>query len=206
VVLHSQTGPIYIDRDVHILPHTAIEGPCYIGPGSIIKMGAKIYGGCSIGPVCKVGGEVENLIMQGYSNKQHEGYLGHAYIGEWCNFGADTNNSDLKNNYRNVKVQVNGRLVDTGQLFVGLFMGDHCKTGINTMFNTGTVVEVGCNIYGAGFPPRYIHAFVWGGPELEVKYDLEKTLATARAAMQRRGKSLTPAKHQVLQHLYENSG
>jgi len=203
VVLDAEEGPIYISENVTVYPNAVIEGPAFVGKDSLIKIGAKIYEGTSIGEVCKVGGEVEESILHAYSNKQHEGFLGHAYVGEWCNFGADTNNSDLKNNYRNVKVQINHELVDTGSLFVGLFMGDHTKTGINTMFNTGTVVGVGCNVYGAGVPLRFIPSFTWGGAEIIAKCDLEKTLDTARRAMARRKMILTLAQEKVLRKLYE---
>lgn len=202
VVLDAENGPIFVTDQVKIMPNAVIEGPCFIGPDTIIKIGAKIYAGCSFGPVCKVGGEVENSIIHGRSNKQHEGFLGHSYVGEWCNFGADTNNSDLKNNYTRVKVQINRELVDTGLLFVGLFMGDHSKTGINTMFNTGTVIGVACNVYGADFPPRFIPSFSWGGSHIIVKYDLEKSIQTARVAMARRQHTLTLAMAQLLEFIY----
>ncbi|MFQ5631881.1 MAG: glucose-1-phosphate thymidylyltransferase, partial [bacterium] len=168
-----------------------------------IKIGAKIYGGTTIGAVCKVGGEVEGSILHGYANKQHEGFLGHAYLGEWTNLGADTNNSDLKNNYKSVRVNVNGEIVDSGSTFVGLFMGDHSKSGINTMFNTGTVVGVSCNVFGSGYPKKYIPSFTWGGVDADEKYDLEKALETARAVMSRRNKQMTPAQEALLRRIYE---
>ncbi|NOZ56316.1 MAG: transferase [Calditrichaeota bacterium] len=203
VIIDAESGPVYIAEGAKIMANAVIEGPTYIGPKSAIKVGAKIYEGTAIGEVCKVGGEVEESIVHSYSNKQHEGFLGHAYLGMWVNLGADTNNSDLKNNYANVKVQINETLVDSGSLFVGLFMGDHSKSGINTMFNTGTVVGVACNVYGAGFPPRFIPSFHWGGPGGMIKYDFEKTLETARRVMARRDKELTEAQIAVLRHIYE---
>jgi len=145
-VLDAEEGPIIISAGAKVFPNATIEGPAYVGPRSLIKFGTKIYEGTTIGEVCKVGGEVEESIIHGYSNKQHDGFLGHAYLGMWVNLGADTNNSDLKNNYGNVKVYVDGEMVDSGSLFVGLTMGDHSKSGINTMFNTGTVVGVCCNV------------------------------------------------------------
>ncbi|MDZ7373020.1 MAG: GlmU family protein [candidate division KSB1 bacterium] len=203
VVIMAEEGPVYIADGATIMANAVIVGPSYIGPKSMIKIGAKIYEGTSVGEVCKVGGEVEESIIHAYSNKQHEGFLGHAYLGTWVNLGADTNNSDLKNNYAPVRVQINDRLVDTGSLFVGLFMGDHTKTGINTMFNTGTVVGVACNVYGEGFPPRFIPSFHWGGARGLAKYSLEKTLETARRVMARRNKELTPAQEAVLRRVYE---
>ena len=160
VVLDAEEGPIYIGKGAKVFPNAVIEGPCYIGDKSQIKVGAKIYENTSIGPVCKVGGEVEESIIHSYSNKQHDGFFGYAYLGCWVNLGADTNNSDLKNNYVNVKVFINDEQVDSGSMFVGLIMGDHSKSGINTMFNTGTVVGVSCNVYGPGFPESY-HSFMW---------------------------------------------
>jgi len=180
VVLDAEDGPICIDNDAKIMPHATIVGPVYIGRGSKINPAARILEGTTIGEVCKVGGEVEESIIHSYSNKQHDGFLGHSYLGQWVNLGADTNNSDLKNNYSSVKVNLNGRKIDTGSMFVGLAMGDHSKSGINTMFNTGTAVGISCNIYGAGFPPKHIPSFSWGGAEGFVEYDLEKAISTAR--------------------------
>ena len=153
-VLDAEAGPIMVGDNVTIFPNAVIEGPAYVGHSSLIKVGAKIYGNTSIGEVCKVGGEVEASIIHSYSNKQHDGFLGHSYLGSWINIGADTNNSDLKNNYGTVEVSVQGERVDSGLQFVGLYMGDHSKTGINVMFDTGTVIGVSCNVYGAGLPPK----------------------------------------------------
>jgi UDP-N-acetylglucosamine diphosphorylase/glucosamine-1-phosphate N-acetyltransferase len=203
VILDAEGGPIFISKNAKIMANAVIEGPCFIGESTTIKIGAKIYEGCSFGKVCKIGGEVEESIVHAYSNKQHEGFLGHAYVGEWCNLGADTNNSDLKNNYSNVKVQINDGLVDSGSLFVGLFMADHSKSGINTMFNTGTVVGVGCNVYGADFSPRFIPSFHWGGGSSgTIKYDFDKIMDTARKVMARRNKNLTKAMVRLYQSLY----
>ncbi len=186
VVLAAEQGPIWIDRGARVMPNAVLEGPLYLGPGSLIKAGAKIYQNTSIGPVCKVGGEVEETIIQEYSNKQHEGFLGHAFLGAWVNIGADTNNSDLKNNYGEITVFLNGYPVPTGKQFLGLIMGDHSKTAINTMFNTGTVVGVSCNVYGEGFPPKFIPSFSWGGSGGLRNYSFEKSLAVAQLVMKRR--------------------
>lgn len=203
VVLDAEAGPIYIGRGAVIMPNAVIAGPAFIGDGSIIKIGAKIYGNTSIGPRCKVGGEVEASIIHSYSNKQHDGFLGHSYIGMWCNLGADTNTSDLKNNYSSIRVFIGGQEIDTGSQFVGLMMGDHSKTGINTMFNSGTVVGVSCNVFGAGFPPKYIPSFAWGGAEGLDTYDLEKGLEVARRVMARRDVPLTEADEQLLRKVFE---
>jgi len=180
VVLDAESGPIFIGKNVWVYPNAVIEGPAYIGNNSRIKIGAKIYENTSIGPFCKVGGEVEESVIHSYSNKQHDGFLGHSYLGSWVNLGADTNNSDLKNNYGSVKVTINGEKIDSGSLFAGLIMGDHSKSGINTMFNTGTVVGVSSNIFGAGFPDKYIPSFSWGGSESMITYTLQKSIETAK--------------------------
>jgi len=201
VVLDAEGGPIYIGKKAKIFPNAVIEGPACIGDGSMIKIGAKIYENTSIGEVCKVGGEVEGSIIHAYSNKQHDGFLGHAYLGMWVNLGADTNNSDLKNNYGSVRVMINGEEVNSGSLFVGLTMGDHSKSGINTMFNTGTVVGVSSNVFGAGFPPKYIPSFSWGGAEGVETYDIEKALEVARRVMGRRKIQLSEVEENVLRHV-----
>ncbi|MDA3839403.1 MAG: putative sugar nucleotidyl transferase [Candidatus Delongbacteria bacterium] len=205
VIIDASDGPVIIDEKADIMQNSVIIGPAYIGKGSTVKIGAKIYENTSIGEVCKVGGEIEGSIIHGYSNKQHDGFLGHAYLAEWCNLGADTNNSDLKNNYSNVKVELNGNLIDTGSMFVGLIMGDHSKTGINTMFNTGTVVGIGCNVYGAGFPPRNIPDFHWGSKEKLVRYPFKRTLATMITVMARRNKELSKKDKEILEKIHLKS-
>lgn len=202
VVLDAEEGPIYIDEGATIMANAALQGPLYVGKNSTIKMGAKIYEGTAIGDVCKIGGEVEASIIHGYSNKQHEGFLGHAYLGEWVNLGADTNNSDLKNNYSTVKVQINGASIDSGSLFAGLFMGDHAKSGINTMFNTGTVVGVMSNVFGAGYPSKAIPSFAWGGTPSYETYALDKALEVARRVMARRKRELTAVQEKVLRQVF----
>jgi UDP-N-acetylglucosamine diphosphorylase/glucosamine-1-phosphate N-acetyltransferase len=188
VVLDASKDPIYLDKDVVIYPNAVIEGPVYIGESSKVKSCATIYENVSVGKFCKVGGEVEDSIIMSYSNKQHSGFLGHSYLGRWVNIGADTNCSDLQNNYGTIKVQVNGRHIDTGRQFVGLMMGDHSKTAINTMFNTGTVVGFSCNVYGEGFPPKYISSFGWGGSSSVREYKLAKAIETAKEVYKRRNK------------------
>ncbi len=203
VVLDAEEGPIYIGKGAKIFPNAVIEGPCFIGENSQIKIGAKIYENTSIGEVCKVGGEVEESIIHSYSNKQHDGFLGHAYLGCWVNLGADTNNSDLKNNYGNVRVTVNGKSIDSGSMFVGLTMGDHSKSSINTMFNTGTVVGVSTNVFGTGFPPKSVPSFGWGGSDSMGTYDLTKAMEVAEKVMNRRKIELTDADKKLFGKIFE---
>lgn len=191
VVIDAENGPVWIDAGALIMPNAVLEGPLYVGRQSRIKIGAKIYENTSIGPVCKIGGEVEESIVQGYSNKQHDGFLGHAYLGAWVNLGADTNNSDLKNNYGIIQVLLNGKPVNTGKRFVGLMMGDHSKCAINTMFNTGAVVGVSCNIFGAGMPPKFIPSFSWGGAEGLAVFNFDKAVELAEIVFSRRNVPFT---------------
>ncbi|PID29214.1 MAG: glucose-1-phosphate thymidylyltransferase [Candidatus Cloacimonadota bacterium] len=201
-IIDGSEGVVVIDEGSEILHNSVVIGPVYIGHSTKIKIGSKIYENCSFGPVCKIGGEVEAVIFQGYSNKQHDGFLGHAYIGSWCNFGADTNNSDLKNNYRKVKVELNGELIDTESQFAGLFMGDHTKTGINTMFDTGTVVGMGCNVYGEGFPKRVIPSFNWGGKSKLIKYPVDRIIETSKVVMSRRSCSLSSKEEEYYRDIF----
>jgi len=186
VVLDASGGPIIIDDNAFIFPNAFIEGPVYIGRNSRIKAGATIYENVSIGKVCKVGGEVEQSIFMDYSNKQHSGFIGHAYIGSWVNLGADTNCSDLKNNYSKVKITLSGKQVDSGSQFLGLMIGDHSKSAINTMFNTGTVVGFSCNIFTPGFPDKYVPSFTWGGDKLSLVYTIDRAMQTAKIVLSRR--------------------
>lgn len=204
-VLDAENGPIILGNGVLVMSNAVIQGPAYIGDQSIIKIGAKIYHGSSIGAHCKVGGEVEASVIQSYSNKQHEGFLGHSYLGSWVNLGADTNTSDLKNTYGTIRVQVNGTSIDSGMQFVGLTMGDHSKSGINVMFDTGTVVGSSCNIYGAGLPPKFVPSFTWGGEGKYTEYHLEKSLETARRMMSRRNVLMTPAYEKVFREVFVKS-
>jgi UDP-N-acetylglucosamine diphosphorylase/glucosamine-1-phosphate N-acetyltransferase len=196
--INTKTGPVYFGRNVQILEGCLLRGPIAILEGGVLKMGTRMYGATTIGPRCKVGGEISNVVFQANSNKGHDGYLGNAVIGEWCNIGADTNASNLKNDYGDVKVwsyAAGGRRA-TGLQFHGLIMGDHSKCGINTMFNTGTVVGFSANIFGPGFPPPFLPSFSWGGAEGLITYRLDKALATAKRVMARRGHSLTEVDRQ----------
>ena len=203
VVLDATEGPIFIGDNVHVYPTAVIEGPCFIGDGSAIKIGAKIYGGTSIGPVCKVGGEVVESIFHSHVNKQHDGFVGHSYLGEWVNLGAGTTTSNLKNTYGTVKVHVGGELVDSGKMFVGLTAGDHVKTGINSTLDTGTVIGAGSNIFGTNIPPKHIPPFSWGTAGKLERYDVEKALAVAVKVMDRRNVSASPAYQELFRSVYQ---
>ena len=202
VTLDARGGPIYIDDNVTIQPFTRVGGPSYIGANSIL-LGAKIREGTSLGPFCRVGGEVENSIFLGYSNKYHEGFLGHSCVGEWVNLGALTTNSDLKNNYSNVKVFLNGKEIDTGLIKVGSMIGDHVKTGIGTLLNTGINIGFGSNIFGGGMvKEKFIPSFRWGGKDGFSEYDLEKMISTAEEVMRRRGVKSSLAEGRLFRKLY----
>jgi UDP-N-acetylglucosamine diphosphorylase/glucosamine-1-phosphate N-acetyltransferase len=187
VVLDASRGPILLERGVTVEPLAVLAGPLVVGAGSLVRSGARIYPGTSIGPKSKVGGEIEDAIVLGHSNKQHDGFLGHAYVGEWVNLGAGTTVSDLKNNYGAVRVQVDDREEETGERFVGLFAADHVKTGIQSMLNTGTVIGFAANVFGAGFPPKHVPSFAWGGAGGFGTHDLERAVETATVVMARRG-------------------
>jgi len=204
-ILNTETGPVYIDDYAEIQEGSILRGPVYIGKHSVVNIGAKIKSDTTIGPYCKVGGEISNSILLGYSNKGHDGFLGNSILGEWCNLGADTNNSNLKNNYANVKMWDYGSesLVSTGLQFCGLIMGDHSKSGINTMFNTGTTVGVGCNIYGSGFPPNHIPSFSWGGQDGFETYNIEKFYQTAILVMARRDVLLNEPQKAIFERIFE---
>ncbi len=203
-ILNTTQGDIYIGKNAEIMEGCLVRGPFALGEHSVLKMGAKIYGATTIGKHCKVGGEVSNSIFISYSNKAHDGFLGNSVIGEWCNIGADTNNSNLKNNYSNVKIwnYEYGKFADSGSQFCGLFMGDHSKVGINTMFNTGTVVGVSSNVFGGGFPRVFIPSFSWGGSSGFSTYKIDKSLETAKAMMMRRGLKLDDKDINILNHIY----
>lgn len=206
--LNTTEGPIYISNGAEIMEGSNIRGPFVMCENSVVKMGAKIYGATTIGPSCKVGGEVNNVIFQGFSNKGHDGFLGNSYIGEWCNLGADTNVSNLKNNYGAVSTYCYEKKdqVKTDRQFLGLFMGDHSKTGINTMFNTGSVVGVSCNLYGAGFFPKNTPSFSWGEPNSLVPFRIEKATEYANRMMERRGEKLSESEENILAHLKDTYG
>ncbi len=176
VVIDATNGAVYIDENVFVYPNAVIEGPVYIGKDSKIKIGAAIYENVSIGSNCKIGGEIEDAIILPYTSKQHAGFIGHSYLGSWVNLGADTNCSDLKNNYSTVKVKLNGTIIDTGMQFLGVIIGDHSKSSINTMFNTGTIIGVSSNIFGTGFPEKHIPSFSWGGADGWTTYELNKCI------------------------------
>lgn len=206
-ILNSNTGPIYIGKNAEVMEGSIIRGPFSLGEHSALKLGAKIYGPTVIGPECKVGGEVNNSVFTAYSSKAHDGFIGNSVIGEWCNLGADSNNSNLKNNYEEVKVWdfESGKFVPTGLQFCGLFMGDHTKCGINTMFNTGTVTGVSSNIFGSGFPRTYIPNFAWGGAQGFSPYLPNKALATAEKVMARRNIALTEEDKAIFTHIFETT-
>lgn len=200
-ILNVTAGPVYLAADAELMEGCMVRGPFSLGEHSALKMGAKVYGASTIGPHSKVGGEMSNSVIFGYSNKAHDGFLGNSVLGEWCNLGADTNNSNLKNNYSNVKLYNyrEGKQVDTGLQFCGLIMGDHSKSGINTMFNTGTVVGVGCNVYGGGFPPTHVPNFSWGGSEGLEPYQLSKLFETAERVYERRGLKFSEQEKAILE-------
>lgn len=203
-ILNSSLGPIYIGKNAEVMEGSLIRGPFALGQAAVLKMGTKIYGATTIGPGCKVGGEISNSVMFENSNKAHDGFLGNSVIGEWCNLGADTNNSNLKNNYGKVKIWSYEleEMVDTGLQFCGLFMGDHSKCGINTMFNTGTVVGVNSNIYGGDFPIHFIPSFSWGGVEEFVDYRIDKAIEIAEVVMSRRKIKMTKDCKEILSHIF----
>ena len=203
-IFNTTIGPIYIGKDAEVMEGSIIRGPFAMCNNSVLKIGAKIYESTTIGPHCKVGGEVNNSIFFGYSSKAHDGFLGNSVIGEWCNLGADTNNSNLKNNYENVKIwnySINS-FKDTQLQFCGLIMGDHSKCGINTMFNTGTVVGVGSNIFGSGFPRNFIPSFSWGGSSGFTIHNLNKFFITAEKVLSRRNEVLSDNERQILSQVY----
>ena len=203
VVIDAEKGPVIIDQGCTILPNSTLIGPVYVGARSTINAGSKILPETSIGPVSKIGGEIAESVILGYSNKQHDGFLGHSYIGSWCNLGANTNNSDLKNNYSPIDIILHGKKIKSKQQFAGLFMGDHSKSAINTSFNTGTVVGVGCNIVCPGFPQKYIPSFTWlqnvAKPQI---HDFDKFKKTATQVMKRRSVLYTAADKKIHRYLF----
>jgi UDP-N-acetylglucosamine diphosphorylase/glucosamine-1-phosphate N-acetyltransferase len=204
-VLNASNGPIYIGKDALVMEGSLIRGPFALGERSVVKMGAKIYGATTIGPFCTVGGEINNSILSGYSNKGHDGFLGNSVLGEWCNIGADTNNSNLKNNYSEVRLwnYETENFAKTGLQFCGLIMGDHSKCGINTMFNTGTVIGVSANIYGSNFPRNFIPSFSWGGAAGFSTYQMDKVTETATLVMKRREVEFDSKEQRILEHIFE---
>jgi UDP-N-acetylglucosamine diphosphorylase/glucosamine-1-phosphate N-acetyltransferase len=206
-ILNTNNGPIYIGKNAEIMEGCIIRGGLALCEGSVLKMGAKIYGATTIGPYSKVGGEVNNTVILSHSNKAHEGYLGNSVIGEWCNIGADTNTSNLKNNYEQVKLwdYTKDSFVRTGLQFLGLIMGDHSKCAINTMFNTGTVVGVSANIFGAGFPRNFIPSFTWGGAAGIETYTINKACDTIERVLSRRNMTLSKEDRDILKYIFDFS-
>lgn len=206
-ILNASEGPIFLGREATVMNGAILRGPLAVCEHATIKSGARIYGETTIGPWCKVGGEVQNVVFQSYSNKAHDGFLGNSAIGEWCNLGADTNNSNLKNNYSSVKLPdwKTGKEYDTGRQFCGTIMGDHSKTAINTMLNTGTVCGVSSNIFSGSFPPRHVRSFRWLGPDGEQVYRFDKAIETAERMMSRRGKSVSAAYRNMLRHIFDKA-
>ena len=205
--LNASNGPIYIAKDAQIMEGCSVRGPFALCEHATLKMGAKIYGGTTIGPESKVGGEVNNSVIFGFSNKGHDGFLGNSVIGEWCNIGADSNNSNLKNNYAEVRLwnYETENFAKTGLQFCGLMMGDHSKCGINTMFNTGTVVGVSANIFGGGFPRNFIPSYSWGGSSGFTTYLTKKAFEVAEVVMARRGLEFSDADATILTHVFEET-
>lgn len=204
-VLNAKEGPIYLGKNTLVMEGSMIRGPFAMGEHSVVKMGTKVYGPTTLGPKCKIGGEVNNVILSGYCSKGHDGYLGNAVLGEWCNLGADTNNSNLKNNYAEVKMwdYEEERFVNTGLQFCGLIMGDHSKCGINTMFNTGTIIGVSANIYGSNFPRNFIPSFSWGGAAGFTTYQIGKAKETANLVMDRKHEDFTEKDQKIMEHIFE---
>lgn len=206
-LLYADKGPIYIGKNARIMANSVVRGPSAICDQSVVKMGAKIYEETTIGPVCKVGGEVSNVIFHSYSNKSHDGYAGNSVFGQWCNLGADTNTSNLKNNYSNVKVVEwkTKKETDTGQQFIGTIMGDHSKTGINSMLNTGTICGVCCNLFSDSYPPKFVPSFSWVSGNNIVPYHFEKAIEAMEKMMQRRDVDLTPAYKKMMKAIFQST-
>jgi UDP-N-acetylglucosamine diphosphorylase/glucosamine-1-phosphate N-acetyltransferase len=207
VTLNASLGPIFIGKNSEIMEGAVIRGPFALCENAQVKMGAKVYGATTVGPHSRIGGEVKNAVLFANSNKGHEGYLGDSVLGEWCNIGADSNNSNLKNNYEEVKLwsyETEG-FAKTGLQFCGLMMGDHSKCGINTMFNTGTVVGVSANIFGSGFPRNFVPSFSWGGASGFTTYVTKKAFETARIVMARRNVEFDEREAAILEHIFEES-
>lgn len=206
-MLLAEKGPIYIGKNAHLMANSVIRGPSAICEKSVVKMGAKIYEETTIGPVCKVGGEVANTIFHSYSNKAHDGYVGNSVFGQWCNLGADSNTSNLKNNYSSVKVVdwKTQKEFDTGQQFIGTIMGDHSKTGINAMLNTGTLCGVCCNLFSDKYPPKFVPSFSWVSGSDIVPYHFEKAAEAMERMMARRSVQLTPSYHKMMKALFQST-
>jgi len=207
VTLNASSGPIYIGKNAEIMEGSVVRGPLALCDHATLKLATKIYGATTVGPHCKVGGEVNNSVLFGYSNKGHDGFLGNSVLGEWCNLGADTNNSNLKNNYAEVRLwdyETEG-FAKTGLQFCGLMMGDHSKCGINTMFNTGTVIGVNANIFGSGFPRNFVPSYSWGGNAGFTTYLTKKAFEVCKVVMSRRNIEFTEKEQSILEHIFEET-
>ncbi|MEI7723547.1 MAG: GlmU family protein [Bacteroidota bacterium] len=203
-ILNGTTGPIYIGKDTEIMEGAMIRGPFALCEGAQVKMAAKIYGPTTVGPYCRVGGEINNSVLFGFSNKAHDGFLGHSVIGEWCNLGADTNTSNLKNTYDHVRIWSYGKqtFINTHLQFCGLIMGDHSKCAINTMFNTGTVVGVSANVFGSGFQRNFVPSFTWGGTAGHTNYSIKKAMEVAEIVFKRRRRTFDEVERDLLTSVY----
>lgn len=207
VVINATEGPVYIGEDAVVMEGSLLRGPIAIGEKAVVKMGAKIYSGTTIGPNCTVGGEIKNVVFFGNSNKGHDGYLGNSVVGEWCNFGADTNVSNMKNNHSEVSVwdYAEDGFMSSGLKFCGLFLGDYSKLGINTMINTGTVIGVSSNVFGSGFPDKFIPSFSWGGKESLVEYKIDKALNDAKKMRALKKKTFEDKDQKILEAIFEET-
>ncbi len=202
VVVDASAGPVMIGEDTLVMPNATLIGPVAIGARSVVRAGARVLGGTSVGNVCKIGGEVDETVFADYSNKQHDGFIGHSYIGSWANIGAASNNSDLKNNYGTVRMWCGGRFLDSGRQFLGLVLGDHTKTGINCVFNTGTVVGFNCSLYSSEMPDAFVPSFSWGHGCHLVPYRLDRAIETAAIVMSRRGVDFNDAHRSVFERIH----
>lgn len=204
-VLNAKAGPVYIGKDAEIMEGSLIRGSLALCEGAKLNMGSKIYPGTTVGPYCKVGGEVNNSVLMGYTNKGHDGFLGNSVLGEWCNLGADTNNSNLKNNYSQIKIwdYETRNYINTGLQFCGLMMGDYSKSAINTQFNTGTAVGICANVFDPGFPPKFVPSFSWGGGVDSTRFELEKAYEAVEKMMERRKKMLKKEEKEILEYIYK---
>jgi UDP-N-acetylglucosamine diphosphorylase/glucosamine-1-phosphate N-acetyltransferase len=202
-VLNVESGPVFIDEGAEVMEGSMLRGPLYIGKHAVLKMGTKCYGPSSFGEECRIGGETSNVVFHPFSNKGHDGFLGNAVIGSWVNFGADSNCSNLKNNYSTISISndVDRNEINTGLTFCGALVGDHAKFGINTMLNTGTYIGVAANVFAGDFPPKCVPSFTWGTGVVE--HNLDKAVQTAERMMQRRGKEMSAAERAVLAHVFK---
>jgi UDP-N-acetylglucosamine diphosphorylase / glucose-1-phosphate thymidylyltransferase / UDP-N-acetylgalactosamine diphosphorylase / glucosamine-1-phosphate N-acetyltransferase / galactosamine-1-phosphate N-acetyltransferase len=205
VVLDATGGPIVMADDVHVMPQAVILGPAYLGRGTLVRIGARLYAGVSAGPVCKIGCEVSNSIIHGYSNVQHDGYLGNSYVGEWVNVGAGTITSDLKNTYGYIRVPTHQGYIDTHSRSVGSMIGDHSKIGIAGLLNSGSIIGIHCNLFGTGFQPRHVPSFAWGGQAGFAEYRFDKAVSTAKRMMKRRGRNLSAEDIAVFRKVFDES-